>query len=867
MKIYGSVKDSLDVPIPFAQVLISTVDNNRLIGFTQSNNYGKYNFVISTPDNYILSFRALSFEELKIPLVLSNSSNNNSFKINANLKSKHIHIDQVVFKGKSPISVRSDTVIFRVNAFTRGTEQVVEDIFKLLPGIEVSSDGKITWQGKEIEKIMVEDDDLFGKGYRLLSRNLQASVIDEVTVIERYSHNPLLKNIEESDRVALNLVLKENVKFTTFGNTSVGYSTNHKHLLRANLMSFSKKQKFYLFGNSNSIGLDPVGNINSFLNPQSSYDHNTSDYFSTHQFQINLRGFQPNLNNNRFRDHNSHMVSPSIIINPSGKLSAKIVTYGVSDLDNFSRWGYNNYIVSDTTFTYTENHFLKKKSVNGFTKLEITYRPTSNALIEYSGQTVFLSDNSNSELLTNGSQLFEEVNSYIVNSTQNITITNRISNKTAVIFKGMYHYVKIPEKFNVINVPLWDFFTKNDSINNLTQSIHTQSQSALGELKSISRIDDNIIFNTQVVGYVSNQIVQSELMQNFKNSTASKIGSDFTNKLNYKSIGANAGCDMSLKFKSVKLNSAINGNWLLLTNIHNWENDEFFYIVPKLGLLWDPASKSRVNLVYTYMANRSTIMDLASGFILKDYRTISTGYDDFLIFRGHASILNYSYGKNAGRFLFNYSFIYNKSKNDFTTDSHITPFYNVIKYLPTDRRESFSSTFSTDFFIKTLHSNLKFKGAHSLLRFDKVINNKLNLYSIQSVSLSCEFRSAFKGFFNYHFGTNWSLQRFQSSHINSNADNYQFLDLYFIFSRSLWAKLNLERYQFGNIQSHSNPWIFVDVSVSYDYLPNKLSFSLKGNNLLNNKEFGRYSINEISEIATIYRIVPRNIMFSTELRF
>lgn len=42
-----------------------------------------------------------------------------------------------------------------------GSEQVVEDLLKKLPGVEVLTNGTIKVNGKPIDKLLIEDDDLF----------------------------------------------------------------------------------------------------------------------------------------------------------------------------------------------------------------------------------------------------------------------------------------------------------------------------------------------------------------------------------------------------------------------------------------------------------------------------------------------------------------------------------------------------------------------------------------------------------------------------------------------------------------------------------------------------------------------------------
>ena len=71
---------------------------------------------------------------------------------------------------------------------------------------------------------MVDGDDFFEGGYKILSKNMPAYPIEEVEVLKRYSDNRLLKNIEECNRIALNLRLDDNSKRIWFGNINARYA-------------------------------------------------------------------------------------------------------------------------------------------------------------------------------------------------------------------------------------------------------------------------------------------------------------------------------------------------------------------------------------------------------------------------------------------------------------------------------------------------------------------------------------------------------------------------------------------------------------------------------------------------------------------
>jgi len=109
-----------------------------------------------------------------------------------------VSLNEIILHTEAAIKKRLDTTTFKASAFTKGNEQVVEDLLKNIPGVTVEEDGTIKVGNKAIEKVMVDGDDFFEKGYKLLTKNLNADAVENVQVYERYSNNKLLKGIEES---------------------------------------------------------------------------------------------------------------------------------------------------------------------------------------------------------------------------------------------------------------------------------------------------------------------------------------------------------------------------------------------------------------------------------------------------------------------------------------------------------------------------------------------------------------------------------------------------------------------------------------------------------------------------------------------
>ena len=263
----GIVKDEKRNPVPFANVFLKPDNNQAIVGYGQSDEKGNYLIRTGKTGKIWINFSALSYKTVRLSVELTDSTR--IITKNATMVFEPIAINEVIVSADKSMVIKKDTIVFNVKAFAKGTERVLEDLLKKIPGLTVSADGTIKVGNRDIEKIMIDGDDFFEKGYRILSKNMPAYPIEKVEVYQHYSNNKLLKGIESSDKVALNLKLDDKSKRLWFGNISAGLDpTNGKwYEGNSNLMNFGKKNKFYAIASLNNTGEDATGDINFLIRP------------------------------------------------------------------------------------------------------------------------------------------------------------------------------------------------------------------------------------------------------------------------------------------------------------------------------------------------------------------------------------------------------------------------------------------------------------------------------------------------------------------------------------------------------------------------------------------------------------------------
>jgi hypothetical protein len=171
------------------------------------------------------------------------------------LKPNTVILKEAVVVGvKSPITVKEDTIEYNAGSYKVQTNAVVEDLLKRLPGVEVSSDGKITANGKSVTKILLDGKEFFADDPTVASKNIPVTMVDKLQVIDRKSDLARLTGVDDGeDETVINLTVKKGMNNGWFGNVSGGYGTDHRYQGNAMINYFSNGNQFTILGGGNNV--------------------------------------------------------------------------------------------------------------------------------------------------------------------------------------------------------------------------------------------------------------------------------------------------------------------------------------------------------------------------------------------------------------------------------------------------------------------------------------------------------------------------------------------------------------------------------------------------------------------------------------
>ena len=123
----------------------------------------------------------------------------------------------------NPIVIKKDTIEYNASSFKTTDNDMLEDLLKKLPGVEVSEDGTVTANGQTISKITIDGKTFFLDDPQLASKNIPAKIIDKVKVVDKKSEQAEFTGIDDgNNETVLDLSIQKGMMNGLFGNVMAG---------------------------------------------------------------------------------------------------------------------------------------------------------------------------------------------------------------------------------------------------------------------------------------------------------------------------------------------------------------------------------------------------------------------------------------------------------------------------------------------------------------------------------------------------------------------------------------------------------------------------------------------------------------------
>ncbi len=259
--IKGAVVDTAEkIQLLDANIMVLNAKDSILAKYTRAAENGAFSITGLTKGKYILLIFYHGYADYSEGFTIDEKVqlSHDFGKLSLILKSRLLH--DVIIKGEvTAIKIKGDTTEFNARAYVIQPNDRVEDLIKQFPGIEVDKDGKITAQGKTVEKVLVDGEEFFGDDPTLVTKNIRADMVDKVQLYDKKSDQATFTGIDDGIKTkTLNIKLKEDKKNGYFGKVDAGIGLDNYYQFQGMYNKFTSKQKFSAYstdGNTGKTGL------------------------------------------------------------------------------------------------------------------------------------------------------------------------------------------------------------------------------------------------------------------------------------------------------------------------------------------------------------------------------------------------------------------------------------------------------------------------------------------------------------------------------------------------------------------------------------------------------------------------------------
>lgn len=207
-------------PLGFATVSLTQKNAAKVYKYVLSNDLGEVKIENVKSGTYVFKAELMGYKLYTQEVSVKGALDLGDVKI---AEDKEVLDAASVTAAGNPVIIKKDTVEYNASSFKTTDNDVLEDLLKKLPGVEVSEDGSITVNGEAIKKVTIDGKTFFLDDPQLASKNIPAKIINKVKVVKKKSDQAEFTGIEDGeDEQVIDLSVKPGMMKGAFGNVMAG---------------------------------------------------------------------------------------------------------------------------------------------------------------------------------------------------------------------------------------------------------------------------------------------------------------------------------------------------------------------------------------------------------------------------------------------------------------------------------------------------------------------------------------------------------------------------------------------------------------------------------------------------------------------
>ena len=847
----GVITDVNSKSINDCFIIFINPENNETIDYVIPDDTGKYSLILKklNASRVIIKCQGMSYiSQMKIAELITNRK---IYNVNFYLERKENLLNEIIVTSERvAIRVKNDTTVFDVSKFKRIEDRKIINVLKNMPGIQVDErTGLIQYKGKPIETLLLDGDDLFGKGYSIGARNISSDLVETVEAIEDYHGNKLKKGLKKSDDVVLNLKFKKN-KFKISGEISIGIGKDN-HLGNANIINLSSNIKGFGVLNINNISINQTSfQRDTYVSEnQEEIENSSIDFFNESNLTQNTIFPRSYINNLKFGTFSN-------LFKISDKIKLKNNISFFNDVNNYSSFSRNDLLIDDNSIQTSNETSNTAQPLFIAMSNDINIDLSKTSLFKFSNRLVNYNNFHNQTNLQNGESIYNtKINQSKLYYQQNLNYTKKISNNDLIEFSLANS--KDARKQSIAIVNQQNIIFEDDIFNNMEFKNDREIYS--GKLSYLKKVNK---WNFEII---AKHVFDRE---NFTiNISPNNYYYEFKNKIS--NLSTNTNFEINKKFRlSGKLDLGYSQRKLLKVFNNETINEEGLFINSQLKMKFKFTDKSTLTVNFENENKLNDNYYLLSNPIFIDSRTIINSNTTLNFQKKWKGYLNFSRFNLFKQSNFTFLSSYEETQNSIVAEQNINEDISIITYFQTPQsRKDINLAISKTFFVDAINNKISMNGNSNFSRYFNALNgNTLNIVWSSIYNVNIQINSAFKGFFNYKSSVGLTYiqnkQKNNNTFIN-NTINAKF-ETIFNLSKKTYFKIENELLLPKGSDFNRNQ-LFVDFSLNSR--GKNIEYYILSRNLLNNDTFKQVYVSEFSTSVFSNNLFKRYVVFGLNYSF
>lgn len=859
--ISGRLTDSGKKPIPNVSVSYKKIGDVALSGFARTDDDGEFRFTVKIvdADSIQLVFNHLAYAKKSV--ILPNRTASYTYTL-----TEGIRILEEVKVSKKPIFRRKDTLDFNVDAFTSKQDRVIGDIIKKLPGIEMVGD-QIYYQGRPIQKYMVNNLDLMEGRYGIINKNLPADAVKTVQVVENDQPIKILDSLVFSDKASLNLELK---KFTTSGSGKIGAGVTPA-LWDINLtpMTFGKTFQMLNSFQSNNTGYDAGKELRHF--------YTGGGFFSANELMkdgpayIFLQNVQsPGFDETKWLDNRISLFSTNVLqkLKSGLELKGNVSYYD----DSRQRSGFTS-----TRYFTSEESFVNTEEIDNRFRINVL---DAGVLIEKNEKQIYLRNrlkyhkrwnSDRGELLLNGDERIAQRLSYTDEAFMNELSMARFIGRQLVNIRSNIEWHHTPQRLGVIPGQLTDILNQGNPYDEMRQTVYYKGMRATNGLGFSRRIKRWIISPNIDINYYNNSLETAISLKD--EGQHRQLGDGYWNdvKSSQLQLALFSRFDFEKNRWKLSLSTLYSFFWYDVTqqgkeSLSNTVKNTFN---PSARAIYLIDQNNQVSAHASAGRQFGGLGNFYDAYIISTYRNIQR-YDNRLLASNSMNTgVHYSYTNALKAHFANIGYSYSGGKRDYLFRNRVDGMGRTTVSID-DRESSNKShklTGGVSRFFQTTKTVVKLNGNMTWSESDYLLNDFMDKQSVRSyggnLMVNNNLSSIVSGEYKIEYEN--MLSEFGNRKSNRVVYTNHYLNVSAFPADKHTIMINSSYY--GNNVDGYKDQFFLDATYRYRLEKWKTDIEFTAQNLLNNSRYVQQISNDYQLIQSYFELRPRQFFISTRFRF